>query len=307
MPPVCQAGAPALTTCGRRVSVPWVAPAPEGASRKDPSAMSDITAPRGFLTQSLAAPEHRTKSALAIEALRSAILRGDVSPDAPLTVTSVARRLGMSPTPVREAIRTLQAEGLLRHEPHHSAAVTRYTAKDIHDLYEMRAELESRATLLATPRLTPPVIERLEQLNDTMRVAAERSDFDQMNRLNGEWHLLIYSAADNRILLDLVQYLWRKFMWDVNWVLPGRAGRSIEEHAAVLQALRSGDAEGAASRMRAHLQFGEEYAAAYVERHGAGGNAGGNAGERAGEPKPQVGQSSRRSPEQSGEREEESE
>ncbi len=213
----------------------------------------------------LATPAHMTKTALAVEALRSAILRGDIAADAPLTVTRIAQMLGMSPTPVREAIRTLQAEGLLRHEPHHTVSVTRYTAKEIRDLYQMRAELESQATRIATPRLDDADIARLTGLNEMMRAHAIAGDIDTLNRLNGEWHLLIYSAADNRILLDLVQHLWKKFVWDINWILPGRSLRSIDEHDAVLAALRARDAEAAVTRMRAHLQYGEEYAVAYVE------------------------------------------
>ena len=213
----------------------------------------------------LATPAHMTKTALAVEALRSAILRGDIATDAPLTVTRIAQMLGMSPTPVREAIRTLQADGLLRHEPHHTVSVTRYTAKDIRDLYQMRAELESQATRIATPRLDDATIDHLTALNEQMRAHAASGDVDTLNRLNGEWHLLIYSAADNRILLDLVQHLWKKFVWDINWILPGRSLRSIDEHDAVLEALRARDADEAVKRMRAHLQYGEEYAVAYVE------------------------------------------
>lgn len=206
-----------------------------------------------------------TKTALAVQALRSAILRGDIAPDAPLTVGRIAQMLGMSPTPVREAIRTLQAEGLLRHEPHHTVSVNRYTPQDIHDLFQMRVELESQATRIATSRLDDATLDRLTTLNDRMRELAIAGDTDALHRLNAEWHLLIYSAADNRILLDVVQHLWKKFVWDINWILPGRRLRSIEEHDAVLVALRSRDADEAVCCMRSHLQYGEEYAVAYVE------------------------------------------
>lgn len=216
-----------------------------------------------------AAPEHLTKTALAAQALRGLILRGEIAPDAPLTVGRIAQMLRMSPTPVREAIRTLQAEGLLRHEPHHSVSVNRYSAKDVHDLYQMRAELESQATRIATPRLADATLTQLATLNERMRERATVGDIDTLNRLNGEWHLLIYGAADNHILLDVVQHLWKKFVWDINWILPGRSLRSIEEHDAVLEALRAREPELAVERMRAHLQYGEEYAVAYIESQAA--------------------------------------
>ena len=218
---------------------------------------------------SLAVPEHLTKTALAIQALRSAILRGDIATDAPLTVGRIARMLGMSPTPVREAIRTLQAEGLLRHEPHHTVSVMRYSAKDIHDLFQMRADLESQATQLAVSHLTAADLDQLGELNQHMRAALPREDFDLLNQLNGRWHLLIYSAADNHILLDVIQHLWKRFVWDVNWILPNRALRSIEEHEAILEALRAGDAAEAGRRVRTHIQSGEEFAATYVSQPGS--------------------------------------
>jgi DNA-binding GntR family transcriptional regulator len=213
----------------------------------------------------LTTPTHMTKTALAVEAMRSAILHGEIAPDVPLTVIRIAQMLRMSPTPVREAIRTLQAEGLLRHEPHHTVSVNRYTPQDIHDLFQLRAELESQATRIAATRLDDAAITRLTELNERMRGLAATNDTDALNRLNGEWHLLIYGAADNRILLDVVQHLWKKFVWDINWILPGRSLRSIDEHDAVLAALRKHNADEAAQRMRTHLQYGEDYAVAYVE------------------------------------------
>ncbi len=208
---------------------------------------------------------HMTKTALAVEALRSAILRGEIAQDAPLTVGRIAQRLGMSQTPVREAIRTLQAEGLLRHEPHHSAAVTQYAAKDIHDIFQLRADLESQATRLAVPRLGEADIARLEAMQNEMREAAGRGDTQRLNQLNASWHLLIYSAADNRVLLEVVQHLWKKFMFEVNWILPGHADRSLQQHDLFLAAIRARDAEEAALLIRAHIQRGEEAALRFLE------------------------------------------
>ena len=207
---------------------------------------------------------HMTKTALAVEALRGAILRGEIAQDAPLTVGRLAQRLGMSQTPVREASRTLQAEGLLRHEPHHSAAVRRYTAKDIHDIFQLRAELESQATRLAVAHLSDADVARLEEIQEQMRRAASHDDIQRLNQLNAELHLLIYSAADNRVLLEVVQHLWKKFMFEVNWILPGHAERSLAQHDAFLDAIRSRDANAAARLIRLHIQRGEEAAVSFL-------------------------------------------
>jgi DNA-binding GntR family transcriptional regulator len=209
--------------------------------------------------------EHMTKTALAVDALRDAILRGEIAQNAPLTVTRLAAQLGMSPTPVREAIRTLQAEGLLHLEPHHSASVTQYSAKDIHDIFQLRADLESQATRLAVPRLTEAQIAALDDMQREMRDAARRGDIERLNRLNGDWHLLIYGAAENRVLLEVVQHLWKKFMFEINWIQPDGAARSLEQHERLLAAIHAHDADAAATAIRTHIQRAESVAIEYRE------------------------------------------
>ncbi|MFI5274992.1 MAG: GntR family transcriptional regulator, partial [Ktedonobacterales bacterium] len=199
-----------------------------------------------------------TKTAMAVEALRGAILRGEIAQDESLTVGRIAAQFGMSQTPVREAIRTLQAEGLLRHEPHHSVSVNQYSTKDIHDIFQLRSELESQAARLAVPRLTDDDMARLDALQREMRAAAEGADIDGVNHLNSEWHLLIYNAADNRVLLDLVQHLWRQFMWEGNWITPVHAARSLAQHDELLAAIHARDAALADRLMREHNRSGGE-------------------------------------------------
>jgi DNA-binding GntR family transcriptional regulator len=208
--------------------------------------------------EALHAAGHLTKTALATRALRLAILRGEISTDSPLTVGQIARRLGMSQTPVREAIRTLQAEGLIRHHPHHTLLVVQYTAKDIHDIFQLRSDLEAQATRLAVPRLSDDDLEALAELQSEIRDASEQNDIDRLNRANSLWHLRLYGAADNQVLLDVVQHLWGKFMFEVNWMLPGQAEQSLRQHNAILAALRDRDAERAALLMREHIHAGEQ-------------------------------------------------
>lgn len=216
-------------------------------------------------TSSLHAGNHLTKTALAVQALRQAILRGDIRADMPLTVSRIAVQLGMSQTPVREAMRTLQAEGLLQHEPHHSVSVMRYSAKDIHDIFQLRADLEAQATRTAARHLSADDFAALEQGQRDMREAAKRNDIDRLNQLNSQWHLQIYNAADNRVLLDVVQHLWKKFMFEVNWLLPGHAERSLDQHAAILEALRARDGKHAEALMREHIRTGEESSLRHLE------------------------------------------
>jgi DNA-binding GntR family transcriptional regulator len=216
-------------------------------------------------TAPLQASSHLTKTALAAQALRQAILRGDIRADAPLTVGRIAQQLGMSQTPVREAMRTLQAEGLLQYQPHHSVSVMRYTAKDIHDIFQLRADLEAQATHIAVRRLSDADFADLDVGQREMREAAARNDIDRLNQLNSHWHLRIYGAADNQVLLDVVQHLWKKFMFEVNWLLPGHAERSLDQHATILAALRARDGKQAEALMREHIRAGEESSLRHLE------------------------------------------
>lgn len=208
---------------------------------------------------------HLTKTALAAQALRSAILRGEIRADAPLTVGRLAQQFGMSQTPVREAIRMLQAEGLIRHQPHHTVSATQFTAKDLHDIFQLRGDLEAQAVRIAAPRLTDDDIARLEKLQQEMRDASERNDVDLLNRLNSHWHLQIYSAADNAVLLDVVQHLWKKFMFEVNWILPAQAKHSLRQHDGILDALRRRDTAAAEALVREHIATGEESSIRFLE------------------------------------------
>lgn len=222
---------------------------------------------RGSRQNSLNPPdvEHMTKTALAIQALRSIILRGEIQPDEHLTVGRIAEQLGMSPTPVREAFRTLQAEGLITHRPHHSVSVNGLSAKDVHDIFQLRVSLEGLATKLAVPHLTNTDLEKLEALRQAMEEANVRGDYPQVNRLNTDWHLKLYSAADNKALFDVILHLWKKFMWEVNWIMPGHAPRSMQQHAELMAAFRAHNAELAGRLMETHIHCGEETAMEYLQ------------------------------------------
>jgi DNA-binding GntR family transcriptional regulator len=193
------------------------------------------------------------------------VLRGEISPDEHLTVGRIAQRLGMSPTPVREAIRTLQAEGLISQQAHHSFSVNGLSAKDVHDIFQLRASLESLVTKLAVPHLTNADLEKLEALRLAIEEAHARGEIPQANQLNRDWHLKLYSVADNRVLFDVIVYLWKKFMWEVDWIRSGHAPRSMFQHAELMTALRARDAEQAGRLMEAHIHSGEEVAMEYLQ------------------------------------------
>ena len=152
--------------------------------------------------------EPLTKTALAIRELRKAIRSGKIHQGEQLTVGELAEQLGMSPTPVREAMRTLQAEGLITQTPHHTLAVITLSEKDVQEIYVVRLLVEPLATQLATPHLTEEDFARLHQLNAAMHEADITHHMDRRYELNHDWHFTLYACAQNRVLLNTITSLW---------------------------------------------------------------------------------------------------
>src|SRR5262249_30260525 len=161
------------------------------------------------------------------------------------------------PTPIREALRLLQADGLVDYRPHHGIVVTELSADATAEVYRLRALLEPLAVELAVPRLTDADAEELERLHE--RHARSPSSDD-----NPAWHWTICAASGASLLHDFVRRLWEAFPWRMISALPGRARVSHEERDAVMEAIRRRDAGAAAERMRAHVSSSRETLLAHL-------------------------------------------
>lgn len=200
-----------------------------------------------------------TKAQLAAEGLRAAIRQGDLQPGARLDMEALGELLGMSTTPIREALRSLEAEGLLRTEAHRGVHVTEFSADEAAALYDLRALLESYAIGIAASSLTNDDLGRLEELIDDEVRAIESCDQLAASECNQLWHELIYSRATSTpYLLEFIHRLWNMFPWSTTWDVDGRYTRSIDDHRAILRALRQRDAATAQALLRAHILFGKE-------------------------------------------------
>jgi len=202
--------------------------------------------------------EPATKTALALRELRSAIRSGRIHQGQQLTIGELSEQLGMSHTPVREAVRTLQAEGLLQQTPHHIVTVITLSEKDVHDMYEVRQLIEPMATRLAMPHLAEGHFATLQRLNEAIHDADRRHDIDQRYALNHDWHFTLYACAQNRVLLSTITSLWQRFWWHTSWSMPNQADSSFAQHAAILDALRARDASLAEQLMREHITGGQQ-------------------------------------------------
>lgn len=207
---------------------------------------------------------YSTKKELIVEDLQAQILSGALPPGAVLRQDELAAAFGVSVTPVREALRELAARGLVTHEPHRGVHVAETSWERHDELADIRVMLESFATRLATPRLTSADIDELERLTARMSRLIQNRDQREIRLLNYRFHMLVYERSESPYLLPMIAMAWGAFHWERLMIIPARLGPAVEEHRAIIAALRAGDADLAAQRMREHILSG----ASALQQHG---------------------------------------
>jgi DNA-binding GntR family transcriptional regulator len=195
--------------------------------------------------------EYRSKSDVVADALREEIRLGRLESGALLRQRDLADRFGVSPTPVREALRRLEAEGFVVSVLHRGAQVVRREQARLEENFLIRAALEPLAAQLAAERITADDLTELTRLHERLS-AADDCDAAALAELNQAFHLRIYEAAASPVLMTLLRLLWSSA-----GETPSRrrgARESSAQHAAILDALRRGDGEAAADKTRLHIE-----------------------------------------------------
>ena len=199
--------------------------------------------------------ERKTKKDLMVEMLREAILSGALAPGERLLQEELAERFEVSPTPVREAIQQLIAEGVLSHSPYKGVQVAEAEVEAVQEIYLIRAVLEGLATRLAAPNLKISTLGRLNAIQTEIKDHVAKGDIAPIRKLNFDFHMLIYSAAEAPQLFQLIKSLWVKTPWDTLYVIPGRPLNMIVEHQLVIDAISTGNAELAGKHMQSHIEI----------------------------------------------------
>lgn len=197
----------------------------------------------------VAAP--RTAHSYAYEALRSRILTGELAPGTPLVQASLAKDLGVSMTPVREALRDLATEGLVTLLPHKGAAVTSLDLDDAKEIHTIRLKLEPDTTRLAVDHVTLDVLNRAEELYAHMSSPADHS----WVVCNRDFHKLLLSPAPAPRLVSILSSLLEAAALYVPLAITHRVGPDPQlEHRAILDAYLRRDPEAAASAVATHIE-----------------------------------------------------
>jgi DNA-binding GntR family transcriptional regulator len=180
------------------------------------------------------------------------IRTGQLLPGTRLTEVELADRLAVSRTPVREAIRRLEADGLVSHEPRVGAMVRSLDYAEVMELYEMRSVLEGTAARMAARSASEVEIAELKGINDEMAAALE--DPQHLAQLNRRFHLTLIDAARNRYLVKSVQSVHKVLLILGPTTLEAeRARAAVAEHAEILEALSARDGVAAEAAMRRHM------------------------------------------------------
>jgi len=200
-----------------------------------------------------------TKNDYAYAELRDRILTGVLPAGSVLPQARLAEEIGVSTTPLREAVRRLAAEGLIHLEAHRDARVAEVTAEEARHLYEVRASVDPLAAALAAGRRTEHDLQRIREAEAALRPLTGRADLDALIA-HRQFHRSIYEASGNPILIDILERLWdkadryRMVALGVRGDSAEDSRRVAEEHRQIAAAVEAGDPEAAAEAMQAHIE-----------------------------------------------------
>jgi DNA-binding GntR family transcriptional regulator len=199
--------------------------------------------------------DRRTLTDTAADALRDRLLAGTWSPGTPLRQEALADQLGVSRIPLREALRRLEAEGLVVLQPHRGAVVADLPLADIAELFELRALLESDLARRAVPRLEAAHHDAIRAAARTFEAAADTGDSAAWGEANRRFHLALYAAAERPRTLEVVARLHAQSdrYTRLQLALTHGLGRAVREHRAIAVAARAGDARRTSTLVRAHI------------------------------------------------------
>lgn len=213
-------------------------------------------------------PKNTSHGGKAYAILRSRIRTGELHPGDVISENSTAADMGMSRTPVREAMLRLMHEGLLSVLPNRGFLVATFSVNDVEEMYTIREVLEGLACRLAALRATPAGVKKLEEILATAQRAAGGTDVERLRELDHEFHEELATQSRNRRLrallanmrdADLLQRYGRHDATEL-----GRYRVSLQEHRAVVETIGRRDPDGAERAMRAHCTSAARFIASYA-------------------------------------------
>jgi DNA-binding GntR family transcriptional regulator len=208
-----------------------------------------------------------TLVAYASEHLREAIMAGDLAPGQRILLDGVAQELGISPIPLREALRTLATEGIVVPLPHRGYTVAPLAVEDLEETYRLRLLLEPLAVRLAVPRLTEADLRSLSEELDLLDRAFREGHWPDHRTHHRAFHFGIYARCDSAWLVRFAEMLWMNSerYQRMTTRIAGELEQRNKEHRRILTACRKGEAERAGKLMHDHLSRAEASLREFLE------------------------------------------
>lgn len=205
-------------------------------------------------------PASRTRAESLSDAIADAILTGVFAPGSHLDEQVLAKRFGVSRTPVRDALRLLNGTGLIDLRPRFGATVRTVTPEDLDMMFIAMGEIEASCARLSTLSMSPAERGRLQGLHEQMGLMAQAEDREAYIAANQEFHGLLYEGAHNAVLEEMARHLRRRLTpyRKAQFRAPGRLARSHAEHGLVVRAVRARDAAAASAAMLVHMSMVED-------------------------------------------------
>jgi DNA-binding GntR family transcriptional regulator len=196
---------------------------------------------------------------LVFESLREAIIAGQLKPGERMMEIQLAEEMGVSRTPIREAIRKLELEGLVVMVPRKGAYVAGLSLKDVAEVFEIRRALEGLASELAADRITEAELENLERYLVKIAEEIEVGDLNKVVDTDTDFHTLLYQASRNQRLSLIISNLREQIQRfrATSLAIPGRMKEALEEHRQIVEAISSRDGETARRLAQEHIENAE--------------------------------------------------
>jgi DNA-binding GntR family transcriptional regulator len=200
--------------------------------------------------------------------IRELIMSGEVRGGEYLRVDRIAQDMDVSVTPVREALAVLRGEGFVAQEPRRGFVVVPLRARDVQDLFDEQARISGELGARAVLAMDSEAVVRLVELQERLENAARDGHADDVERLNFEFHRVVNTASDSRklewVLRTIVRYSPRRFFPSID----GWDQASVDEHRAIIAAIRGGDPRAARSRMERHVKHAGDLLVSHLKKRG---------------------------------------
>ncbi len=198
---------------------------------------------------------------IVFKTLREAIITGELKPGERLMEIKLAKELGVSRTPVREAIRKLELEGLVIMTARKGAEVAPINEKDLMEVLEIRKTLEGLACELAASNATKSNIKQFKEINELIKVAVKNEDIEEITNQDVAFHEAIYSITNNRRLVQILHQLKEHiFRYRLEYIKDMKNKEAIvDEHMRIVNAIEKNDAKNAKKEIEKHIETQEKY------------------------------------------------